>query len=182
MFLTCKMQSVLMRSRGRNLLLRLFLSGRTTRTGTEEEEEEAPRMAGSSRGSGGGAETSFQIIIIWGGKVLGQLFVKEGKRVYIKLDLKKFIRHLQKVIHSKAEKKSRNLLFIGLFHLSQLFDPVEHPYEVRQEARALVGHGDHGEAGSDDVIVRRHLGVGGAEVGLPGPEIGQSCRDVFVFK
>ncbi len=110
------MQSVLMRSRGRNLLLRLFLSGRTTRTGTEEEEEEAPRMAGSSRGSGGGAETSFQIIIIWGGgEVLGQLFVKEGKRVYIKLDLKKFIRHLQKVITQQSRKKIKKLFLLVYF-------------------------------------------------------------------
>ena len=75
------MQSVLMRSRGRNLLLRLFLSGRTTRTGTEEEEEEAPRMAGSSRGSGGGGETSFQIIIIWGGGgSIGSIVCQGGKK------------------------------------------------------------------------------------------------------
>ncbi len=170
------MQSVLMRSRGRNLLLRLFLSGRTTRTGTEEEEEEAPRMAGSSRGSGGGAETSFQIIIIWGGGSIGSIVCQGGKKSVYKIGFEKVYPALAKSYNTAKQKKNQETFFIGLFHLSQLFDPVEHPYEVRQEARALVGHGDHGEAGSDDVIVRRHLGVGGAEVGLPGPEIGQSCK------
>ena len=117
-----------------------------------------------------------------GGKSIGSIVCQGGKKSVYKIGFEKVNPALAKSYNTAKQKKNQETFFIGLFHLSQLFDPVEHPYEVRQEARALVGHGDHGEAGSDDVIVRRHLGVGGAEVGLPGPEIGQSCRDVFVFK